>query len=64
VTSLVSDLINRDLCGIIATISPNEKKLKAEAEDFQQGSVFFPSSIKILASSKYDISDDSDLVFL
>ena len=63
-SALVSNLINKDLCGSIAMISPDEKKLKAQAEDFQQGSAFFPSSIEILASSKYDISADSDLVFV
>jgi L-lactate dehydrogenase len=63
-SALVYNLINRDLCGIIAMISPDDKQLKAVAEDFQQGLAFFPSSIVISALSKYDITANSDLIFV
>lgn len=54
-------ILNRDICGSLAMISPNEDKLKANALDFQQGSAFHGST-QILASSKYDVSADSDFV--
>lgn len=57
----VAAILNQDLCGSIAMIDQNEKKLEGEAKDFQQGADFHQST-EILASSEYDVSADSDLV--
>jgi L-lactate dehydrogenase len=57
----VASILNQDLCGSIAMIDQNKEKLEGEAKDFQQGANFHQST-EILASSEYDVSEDSDLV--
>jgi L-lactate dehydrogenase len=47
----------------MAMIDLNTKKLEGEAKDFQQGSAFHQHTT-ILASDKYDVSADSDLVII
>lgn len=44
-------------------IDIDTKKLEGEAKDFQQGSAFHPTTT-VLASNKYDVSADSDLVII
>ena len=59
----VASILNQDICGSIAMIDPNEKKLEGEAKDFQQGAAFHAST-ELLASTEYDISRNSDLVII
>jgi L-lactate dehydrogenase len=57
----VAAILNQDMCGSIAMVDQNEKKLEGEAKDFQQGAAFH-KSMEILASSEYDVSAQSDLI--
>jgi len=57
----VAAILNQDMCGSIAMIDQNKKRLEGEAKDFQQGAAFHTST-EILASSEYDVSAASDLV--
>lgn len=59
----VAAILNQDLCGSIAMIDMNKKKLEGEAKDFQQGADFHQAT-QILASTEYDVSADSDLVIV
>jgi len=59
----VAAILNQDMCGSIAMIDQNSKKLEGEAKDFQHGANFHKST-EILASSQYDVSADSDLVVI
>lgn len=59
----VSAILNQDICGTLAMVDIAKDKLKGEALDFQQGSGFHQRT-KILASDKYDITADSDLVVI
>jgi len=57
----VAAILNQGICGSIAMIDQNKKKLEGEAKDFQQGAGFHKPT-EILASSEYDVSTNSDLV--
>lgn len=59
----VAAIINQDICGTIAMIDIAKDKLEGEAKDFQQGSGFHQRT-KIMASDKYDVSEESDLVVI
>eukprot|EP00435_Cladocopium_sp_Y103_P034008 s272_g8.t1 len=52
-----------DICGTLAMIDINSKKLEGEAKDFQQGSAFHQHTT-ILASDTYDVSEKSDMVVI
>ena len=52
-----------DICGTLAMIDINSKKLEGEAKDFQQGSAFHQHT-SILASDTYEVSEQSDLVVI
>ena len=57
----VASILNQGICGSIPMIDQNKEKLEGEAKDFQHGAGFH-KWMKILASTEYDVSADSDLV--
>jgi lactate/malate dehydrogenase, NAD binding domain len=59
----VTAILNQDICGTIAMIDIATQKLAGEAKDFQQGGGFHQTTT-ILASDKYDVSANSDLVVI
>lgn len=59
----VAAILNQDICGTLAMVDIDSKKLVGEAKDFQQGSAFHQHT-SILASDTYDVSEKSDMVVI
>lgn len=59
----VSAILNQEICGTLAMVDIAKEKLEGEARDFQHGSAFHQTT-NILASDKYDVSQNSDLVVI
>lgn len=59
----MASILNQDVCGTIAMVDIAAQKLEGEAKDFQQGAGFHQTTT-ILASTKYDVSENSDLVVI
>jgi L-lactate dehydrogenase len=56
-------ILNQELCGTLALVDIDSKKLEGEAKDFLQGSAFH-QRISIEASSDYAVSKNSHLVII
>jgi len=56
-------ILNQEIAGTMALIDMDAEKLDGEAKDLQQGSAFY-EHLRIMSSTEYDISSDSDLVII
>lgn len=61
--AIAFSILNQDLCGTLALVDIDKKKLEGEAKDFLQGSAFH-QRITIEASDDYAISEQSHLVII
>jgi L-lactate dehydrogenase len=61
--AIAFSILNQDLCGTLALVDIDTKKLQGEAKDFLQGSAFH-QRISIEASDDYKVSQQSHLVII
>eukprot|EP00545_Synedropsis_sp_CCMP1620_P009663 CAMPEP_0119004230 /NCGR_PEP_ID=MMETSP1176-20130426/1029_1 /TAXON_ID=265551 /ORGANISM="Synedropsis recta cf, Strain CCMP1620" /LENGTH=385 /DNA_ID=CAMNT_0006955915 /DNA_START=68 /DNA_END=1225 /DNA_ORIENTATION=- len=61
--AIAFSILNQDLCGTLALVDIDKKKLEGEAKDFLQGSAFH-QRITIEASDDYTVSQQSHLVII
>ena len=61
--AIAFSILNQDLCGTLALVDIDTKKLQGEAKDFLQGSAFH-QRISIEASDNYTVSKNSHLVIV
>lgn len=62
--AIAYSILNQELCDHLTLIDINGPKMDGEAKDFEQASSFSKCFCKVVGSTNYDASKDSDLIFI